>query len=132
MYEEENDPFAQREKFIQQATRDRDPSVQNELAARTGEDKDTDVIIDESYVHALESGLPPTGGWGCGIERLVMLFAGTRRISDCLSFGNVRNVVGVSSQSALRREKRRDHEQKQEGEEEVKGKKKKATKEEEK
>ncbi|KAM7209013.1 hypothetical protein V8F20_000622 [Naviculisporaceae sp. PSN 640] len=128
MYEEENDPFAQRQKFIQQATRHRDPSVQKELPAPipeegTGEIAETDVIIDESYVHALESGLPPTGGWGCGIERLVMLFAGTRRISDCLSFGNVRNVVGVSSQAALRR-----HEHKQEHGEENKSKKKKERK----
>ncbi|KAM7207097.1 hypothetical protein V8F33_000196 [Rhypophila sp. PSN 637] len=103
MYEEENDPFAQRHKFIQQATRHRDPSVRHELPAPPskgkGDQQDDidDVRIDESYVHALESGLPPTGGWGCGIERLVMLFAGTRRISDCLSFGNVRNVVGVST-----------------------------------
>ena len=94
MYEEENSPFAQREKFIQQATRHRDPSVRLEMPV---EEEDGEVVIDESYVHALESGLPPTGGWGCGVERLVMLFAGTRRISDCLSFGNVRNVVGVSS-----------------------------------
>ncbi|KAK3393844.1 hypothetical protein B0H63DRAFT_387501 [Podospora didyma] len=81
MYEEENDPFAQRQKFVDQA-----------------QHKDeADVFVDESYVRALESGLPPTGGWGCGIERLVMLFSGSRRISDCLSFGNLRNVVGVST-----------------------------------
>ena len=96
MYEEENSPFAQREKFIQQATRHRDPSLRLEVPVPPAEEGD-EVLIDESYVHALESGLPPTGGWGCGVERLVMLFAGTRRISDCLSFGNVRNVVGVSS-----------------------------------
>lgn len=86
MYEEENDPFAQRQKFIDQA---------RARARELGEPVD-DVVIDEGYVQALEAGLPPTGGWGCGIERLVMLFAGTRRISDCLSFGNLRNVVAVS------------------------------------
>ncbi|KAK4241809.1 hypothetical protein C8A03DRAFT_29975 [Achaetomium macrosporum] len=86
MYEEENDPFEQRRKFLHQAaTRNAD-----------GEG-DGSVEIDESYVHALGSGLPPTAGWGCGVERLVMLFAGTRRISDCLSFGNLRNVVGLTA-----------------------------------
>ncbi|KAK0618171.1 hypothetical protein B0T17DRAFT_561253 [Bombardia bombarda] len=92
MYEEENDPFAQRRKFVEQARRHRD--VDDQPLSESGEEE---VAIDEGYVQALESGLPPTGGWGCGIERLVMLFAGTRRISDCLSFGNLRNVVGVSS-----------------------------------
>ncbi|KAK0657689.1 hypothetical protein B0T16DRAFT_314545 [Cercophora newfieldiana] len=92
MYEEENDPFAQRQKFIQQA-------LANDKIRSQSQQAD-DVYIDESYIEALESGLPPTGGWGCGIERLVMLFSGTPRISDTLSFGNLRNVVAVS---ALRR-----------------------------
>ncbi|KAK3309533.1 uncharacterized protein B0T15DRAFT_5447 [Chaetomium strumarium] len=92
MYEEENDPFEQRRKFLlQAATRNAD-----------GEGDDGSVEIDESYVHALGSGLPPTGGWGCGVERLVMLFAGTRRISDCLSFGNLRNVVGLAAAGGKR------------------------------
>lgn len=90
MYEEENDPFSQRRKFLEQV-RNRDPA-----------DGDGDAVVDESYVQALESGLPPTGGWGCGVERLVMLFSGARRISDCLSFGTLRNVVGLSA--AVRRE----------------------------
>jgi len=92
MYEEENDPFAQRQKFIQQAR------SRGDIAGRAGQvhDGGDDIVIDENYVRVLESGLPPTGGWGCGIERLVMLFSGTRRISDCLSFGNLRNVVTVS------------------------------------
>jgi lysyl-tRNA synthetase class 2 len=89
MYEEENDPFAQRRKFLDQA------------AARNADgDGDGTLNIDESYVHALGSGLPPTGGWGCGVERLVMLFSGTRKISDCLSFGSLRNVVGLSAPSS--------------------------------
>ncbi|KAK3299967.1 uncharacterized protein B0H64DRAFT_421384 [Chaetomium fimeti] len=86
MYEEENDPFEQRRKFAEQ------------LAAKTAADTgDAVSAVDESYVRALASGLPPTGGWGCGVERLVMLFSGTGRIADCLSFGTLRNVVGLSS-----------------------------------
>ena len=93
MYEEENDPAAQRAKFTEQARRHHDP----ETAAVGGRTlPDGEVEIDESYCHALESALPPTGGWGCGIERLVMLFASTRRISDVLPFGNLRHVVGVT------------------------------------
>jgi lysyl-tRNA synthetase class 2 len=89
MYEEENDPFAQRRKFLDQSHH-RDPS-EDETAEKVNP------AIDESYIQALESGLPPTGGWGCGIERLVMLFSGARRISDCLSFGTLRNVVALST-----------------------------------
>jgi len=91
MYEEENDPLAQRQKFLDQAAAQR---------AAEGGKVDEPLTIDESYVHALGSGLPPTGGWGCGVERLVMLFSGTRKIGDCLSFGNLRNVVGLSAASA--------------------------------
>ncbi|KAJ3498422.1 hypothetical protein NLG97_g1129 [Lecanicillium saksenae] len=56
--------------------------------------------LDRSYIKALDYGLPPTGGWGCGVERLVMLFSGATRISDCLSFGTIQNVVGLSSGTA--------------------------------
>ncbi|KAL8648644.1 MAG: hypothetical protein Q9210_004870 [Variospora velana] len=83
-YEEENSPFEQRRKFQQQAKyRDEDSGKGTE--------------IDESYLEALEWGLPPTGGWGCGIDRLVMLLSGTDRINDVLPFGNLRNVVSLGS-----------------------------------
>lgn len=78
MYEEENSPVEQRRKFEKQLTY-RDPESPGE--------------VDESYIQALEWGLPPTGGWGGGIERLCMLFTGARRISDVLSFGNLRSVT---------------------------------------
>lgn len=79
-YEEENSPFEQRRKFLEQ---------------NRYRDEENRAIVDESYLHALEWGLPPTGGWGCGIDRLAMLFAGTNRIADVLSFGGLRNVVGL-------------------------------------
>ncbi|WEW58307.1 mitochondrial lysine-tRNA synthetase [Emydomyces testavorans] len=78
MYEEENSPFEQRRKF------------QNQLSYR---DPENPGHLDESYLQALEWGLPPTGGWGCGIDRLCMLFTGARRIGDVLSFGNLRTVT---------------------------------------
>ena len=77
-YEEENSPFEQRRKFMEQL-----------MYRREGDD----MTIDEGYLEALEWGLPPTGGWGCGIDRLCMLMSGATRISDVLSFGHLRNVV---------------------------------------
>ncbi|MCJ1245978.1 hypothetical protein MMC30_003182 [Trapelia coarctata] len=80
MYEEENSPFEQRQKFIEQ------------LSYRTESDE---AGIDENYLEALEWGLPPTGGFGCGVERLCMLLSGVSRIGDVLSFGTLRNVVSL-------------------------------------
>lgn len=92
MYEEENDPFEQRRKFVEQA---RARVVQQgEILA---DDEELPHIVDEQYIQVLESGLPPTGGWGCGVDRLVMLFTGAKRINDVLPFGNLRNVVRLAS-----------------------------------
>ncbi|KAH9906507.1 lysyl-tRNA synthetase [Xylariomycetidae sp. FL2044] len=88
MYEEENSPFEQRKKFKLQ------------VEARTTADDEGPAEVDESYVQALQYGLPPTGGWGCGVDRLVMFLSGTSRISDTLSFGNLRNVVSLSQAAA--------------------------------
>ncbi len=90
-YEEENSPFAQRQKFIDQQIYAANPAGQPVDGARTA--NVDGMKIDEDYLRALEWGLPPTGGWGCGIDRLVMLYAGKERISDVLSFGNLRAVT---------------------------------------
>lgn len=82
MYEEENSPIEQRKKF----------EDQNKF-----KDHENDGCVDESYVEALEWGLPPTGGWGCGIDRLIMLFTGAERINDVLAFGSLKNVVNLGS-----------------------------------
>ncbi|CAO2658082.1 Nn.00g073420.m01.CDS01 [Neocucurbitaria sp. VM-36] len=79
-YEEENSPFEQRRKFMQQL--EFHPEGEG--------------TIDESYLEALEWGMPPTGGWGCGLDRLVMLFASKKRIADVLPFGTLRNVVSIA------------------------------------
>lgn len=81
-YEEENSPTEQRRKF------------EDQLQYHEG---DSEAGIDENYLQALEWGLPPTGGWGCGIDRLCMLFSGTNRIADVLPFGTLRNVVALRS-----------------------------------
>lgn len=86
-YEEENSPREQRRKFVEQL-RYRD------------DETDPAATIDENYLQALEWGLPPTGGWGCGIDRICMLMSGAGRIGDVLSFGTLRNVVSLGRSSA--------------------------------
>ncbi|KAI9820102.1 MAG: hypothetical protein M1832_003809 [Thelocarpon impressellum] len=81
-YEEENDPAQQRANMLEQ---------RGHAGDATGGDRGA---IDEGYIRALHYGLPPTGGCGCGVDRLVMLFSGASNIRDVLAFGNLRNVVG--------------------------------------
>ncbi|KAI2603855.1 lysyl-tRNA synthetase [Hypoxylon fragiforme] len=90
MYEEENDPYEQRRKFELQLESQQD----NPTSEKEGPGE-----VDESYVQALMHGLPPTGGWGCGVDRLVMLFSGAPRIGQVLGFGTLRNVVSIHQQA---------------------------------
>jgi lysyl-tRNA synthetase class 2 len=83
MYEEENSPIAQRRKFEEQIQ---------------WKDEENEAVVDEGYVRALESGLPPTGGWGMGLERVCMMFAGAGRIGDVMGFGTLRNVVALGAE----------------------------------
>ena len=66
-YSELNDPAEQRSRFASQA------------ASASAGDAEAHVV-DEPYCRALEVGLPPTGGWGMGVDRLVTLLTRTKHI----------------------------------------------------
>ena len=80
-YTELNDPEAQRERFAAQE-RQRD-AYGDEEADRT----------DADFLTALEYGMPPTGGLGIGIDRLVMLLTGQAAIRDVLLFPQMRSLA---------------------------------------
>lgn len=82
-YSELNDPVDQRARFAAQAA----------LAAAGEEGAES---IDEDYVRALEYGLPPTGGLGVGVDRLVMLLAGVDSIREVILFPTMRPQEGAS------------------------------------
>ncbi|MCS7246146.1 MAG: lysine--tRNA ligase [Thermomicrobium sp.] len=77
-YTELNDPLDQLYRFLEQA-RDR---------ARGDEEA---MPIDEDFIHALMYGMPPTGGFGLGIDRLVMLFTNRPTIREVILFPQLRS-----------------------------------------
>ncbi len=78
-FTELNDPVDQRERMERQ-----------ESLRREFEDEDAD-RLDEEFLTAIEHGMPPTGGLGIGIDRLVMVFAGRRSIREVVLFPQLRS-----------------------------------------
>ena len=78
-YSELNDPIDQRERF----------KAQEELLAQGDEEANT---TDEDFMNALNHGMPPTGGIGFGIDRMVMIMTNSAAIRDVLLFPTMKSI----------------------------------------
>ncbi len=90
-YSELNDPIDQRERF----------AAQEEAFAAGDEEANH---TDEDFLNALEIGMPPTGGIGYGIDRMVMLFTGAETIRDVLLFPTMKTLKTGSEEEGARSE----------------------------
>eukprot|EP00357_Protocruzia_adherens_P031985 CAMPEP_0115005296 /NCGR_PEP_ID=MMETSP0216-20121206/19770_1 /TAXON_ID=223996 /ORGANISM="Protocruzia adherens, Strain Boccale" /LENGTH=599 /DNA_ID=CAMNT_0002371561 /DNA_START=68 /DNA_END=1867 /DNA_ORIENTATION=+ len=90
-YTELNDPLVQRDRFTDQAK-----------AKAEGDDEACE--IDEGFVTALEYGLPPTGGWGLGIDRLTMFLTDKNNIKEVLLFPAMKPDTTINKEEAAEEE----------------------------
>ena len=87
-FSELNDPIDQYERFVEQQ-KERDTGADDEAHP-----------MDMDFVNALEVGLPPTGGLGIGVDRLVMLITGAQSIRDVILFPTMKELGGKSGSAA--------------------------------
>jgi len=103
-YTELNNPMVQQERFAQQQ-KDKD----------SGDDEAHS--IDQVFMTSLEYGLPPTGGWGMGIDRMCMLLADAINIKEVIFFPAMKPIVNgevLTNDDSERAEGKKDEEKKEE------------------
>src|SRR6266536_2689699 len=84
-YTELNNPFDQRLRFEEQAN-------------QKAQGDDEAQMIDEDFMNALEYGLPPTAGWGMGIDRMVMFLTDNYSIKEVLAFPFMKEDVSMKKE----------------------------------
>ncbi|KAF9181509.1 hypothetical protein BGZ50_005481 [Haplosporangium sp. Z 11] len=86
-YEELNDPFQQRDRFTKQQ-QDKDNGDEEAQP------------MDQAFCSALEYGLPPTAGWGMGVDRVCQILTNSSHIRDVLAFPTMRSIKASSSEGS--------------------------------
>jgi len=87
-YTELNDPIKQKELFLEQKK------------LTNNEDEEFN-IVNESYLNALEYGLPPTAGWGIGIDRITMFLTDNINIKEVLLFPTMKPIKQVNNNNNI-------------------------------
>ncbi len=79
-FSELNDPLDQEQRFL-------------EMGRAYSKDDEEQHPMDEDYLNALSYGMPPAGGFGIGVDRLMMLLSGRRSIREVILFPHLRNII---------------------------------------
>ena len=79
-FTELNDPLDQEQRFL-------------EMGRAYDDDDEEQHPMDDDYINALSYGMPPAGGFGIGVDRLMMLLSGRRNIREVILFPHLRSLI---------------------------------------